>query len=149
MVASGEMSTTTRIALPGRWAGVVLDMDGLLVDTEPLWLVGKRIMFERHRTPYDHTDHLAVYGRDDLYTAEYFAGRFGLGHEAVEPIRLEYLALVGSSSRATRCGSGPGAGAGARVIRSGTTGARVEHEAGSWWTSCSTGRGSAPGWTPR
>jgi HAD superfamily hydrolase (TIGR01509 family) len=96
MVASGAMGTTTRIRLPGPYAGVVLDMDGLLVETEQLWLLARQQMFGRYATTFEPADETAVFGRDDAYAAAYFAGRFGLGPEHHEPLRVEYLDRVGT-----------------------------------------------------
>ena len=86
------MDTTS--TLPGTFQAVVLDLDGTLVDTEPIWLQAKRRMFERYDAVYDHADHLAVYGSSDEFTAQYFARCFGLGTEHEEQIRIEYLELV-------------------------------------------------------
>jgi HAD superfamily hydrolase (TIGR01509 family) len=84
-----------RLTLPGAFTGVLLDLDGTLVDTEKLWLVAKRRMFARYDTTFAYTDHLAVFGRDDLYTGGYLTRRFGLPEERTEAIRVEYLQLVG------------------------------------------------------
>jgi HAD superfamily hydrolase (TIGR01509 family) len=81
--------------LPGRFRAVVFDLDGLLVDTEPLWMRAKAALLEGHGARFDHADHVAVLGTSDAWTADYFARRLGLGPEHSEPIRLEYLELMG------------------------------------------------------
>ena len=95
MVASGAMDQTLRLTLPGPFTGVVLDMDGTLVDTEKLWLVAKQRLFARYGVTFQHADHVALFGRDELYSATYLCGRLGQPPSRVEAIRDEYLALVG------------------------------------------------------
>ncbi|MFN8619969.1 MAG: HAD family phosphatase [Chloroflexota bacterium] len=89
------MDRTLSLTLPGPFTGVLLDLDGTLVDTEKLWLLAKQRMFARYGTAFEHADHLAVFGRDDQYTGAYLTRRFGLPEERTEAIRVEYLALVG------------------------------------------------------
>jgi HAD superfamily hydrolase (TIGR01509 family) len=88
------MTTTTKLTLPGPFTGVVVDMDGTLVDTEPLWRIAKERIFARYGTDFEPRDHAAVFGRDDGFTAAYLQGRFGLPEERREGIRLEYLGIV-------------------------------------------------------
>lgn len=88
------MASTAPITLPGRFRGVVLDMDGLLIDTEPIWREAKIWMFRRHGAAFEHADHLAVFGRDEQFTASYLTSRFGLGPEDRERVRAEYLGNV-------------------------------------------------------
>lgn len=83
------------ITLPGPYAAVVLDLDGLLVQTEDLWSQAKEILFARHGVDYGPTDHLAVFGTSVTYTAQVFARRFGAPPEAEDPIRAEYMAIAG------------------------------------------------------
>jgi HAD superfamily hydrolase (TIGR01509 family) len=80
--------------LPGSFRAVVLDLDGLLVDTEPIWLRAKHTMYGRYGTTYEPADHLALYGSSDAFSAAWFTGRFGLTAAHEETIRLEYLELV-------------------------------------------------------
>ena len=88
------METTTRITLPGPFTGVVVDMDGTLVDTEPLWRIAKQRIFARYGTAFEERDHEAVFGRDDQFTAAYLTSRFGLPAGERERIRLEYMGVV-------------------------------------------------------
>jgi HAD superfamily hydrolase (TIGR01509 family) len=80
--------------LPGSYSGVVLDLDGLLVDTEVIWLEGKRQLYADRGFPFSIEDHHAVLGTSEEYTAQVFARRFGLGDEHVESVRDEYLSRV-------------------------------------------------------
>jgi HAD superfamily hydrolase (TIGR01509 family) len=75
----------------GGFAALVLDLDGLLVDTEPLWLRAKEAVFRDHGARFGRDDQVAILGADDLATAAYFARRLGLGDDAVESVRAEYL----------------------------------------------------------
>ena len=84
----------TMRTLPGTFQAVVLDLDGLLVDTEPIWLRAKHTMYARYGTTYQQADHLALYGSSDAFSATWFTGRFGLAADDEEAIRLEYLELV-------------------------------------------------------
>ncbi len=90
---------TTKLTLPGPFTGVAVDMDGTLADTEPLWLVAKQRMFARHGTTFEHRDHVAVFGRDEEYTATYLTGRLGVAPERRDEIRLEYREMVASVFR--------------------------------------------------
>lgn len=84
----------TVIRLPGPYAAVVLDLDGLLVQTEKLWSQAKELLFARHATEYTEADHLAVFGTSDIHTAEYFRHRFGAPPEQMLDIRDEYMAIA-------------------------------------------------------
>lgn len=82
------------IGLPGPYAAVVLDLDGLLVETERLWSDAKEVLFSRHGTAYGEADHLAVLGTSDVFTAQYFARRLGLPDSEMEAIRDEYMSIA-------------------------------------------------------
>ena len=86
--------TTMKLTLPGRFTGLAVDMDGTLVDTEPLWLVAKQRMFEHYGTTFEDRDHVAVFGRDEQYTATYLTGRLGVAAGRRDEIRLEYREIV-------------------------------------------------------
>jgi len=93
-ITSAAARTGPSIRLPGPFAAVVLDLDGLLVQTEKLWSEAKAILFERHAVEYTEADHLAVFGTSDVYTAEHFRRRFGAPPEAMPAIRDEYMAIA-------------------------------------------------------
>lgn len=79
------------VTLPGAWRAVVLDLDGLLVDTEPLWLEAKKAVFAGHGAVFGPAEQSASLGADDVTTAILFAHRLGLPDGHVEAIRTEYL----------------------------------------------------------
>ena len=85
------------ITLPGDFVGVVFDMDGLLVDTTPLWLASKHQLFERYGEVLTDADLTAVFGTAEMQSATYFAGRFGLPSEDIPALRDEYLAIVSAA----------------------------------------------------
>jgi HAD superfamily hydrolase (TIGR01509 family) len=86
--------TQPSITLPGGFAAVVCDMDGLLVKTEQQWLQAKVELFARYGATLGEEDLAAVFGRSEMDSARYFAARFGLPEERVLPLRDEYLAIV-------------------------------------------------------
>jgi HAD superfamily hydrolase (TIGR01509 family) len=106
MVGSGAMETLDpplvtdrpmlpgRLTLPGPFRGVCFDLDGLLVATEDIWKEGKRLLFGEHGVPFDHADHLAVFGTSEAQTSAWFAHRFGLPAEAAPAVGERYRALV-------------------------------------------------------
>jgi HAD superfamily hydrolase (TIGR01509 family) len=93
------MQTTSRITLPGPFAGVLVDMDGTLVDTEPLWLVAKQRMFAAHDTTFEMADHVAVFGRDEQFTADYLTRRLGVDPSRRDEVRREYRSIVAATFR--------------------------------------------------
>lgn len=82
------------IKLPGRFRGVVFDLDGLLVHTNRQWFGAKRELFARHGYELTDADVSAVFGAAEMESARYFAGRFGLPDERVPALRDEYLEIV-------------------------------------------------------
>lgn len=93
-VVADRPSLPARLALPGPFRAVCFDLDGLLVETEDIWKEGKRILFERHGVPFDHEDHLAVFGTSEAQTAAHFAARFGLAEDAAPAVGAEYRDIV-------------------------------------------------------
>jgi HAD superfamily hydrolase (TIGR01509 family) len=82
------------LRLPGPYAAVVFDMDGLLVHTERQWLQAKNVLFERHGATLTAADRAAVFGAADLESVTYFAGRLGLAPERIPELRDEYIAII-------------------------------------------------------
>lgn len=83
------------VTLPGPFAAVVFDLDGLLVHTERQWLQAKQVLFERHGSRFSPTDQATVFGWADLETVTYFATRFGLPAAHIPALRDEYIGIIG------------------------------------------------------
>jgi HAD superfamily hydrolase (TIGR01509 family) len=71
--------------LPGGYAAVVFDMDGLLLDTEPLWAAAEADLLARRGLPYTAADAAATHGRSVADVIAIYAARLG----GVEPAALE------------------------------------------------------------
>ena len=72
------------LVLPGRFRAAVFDMDGLLLDTEPLWHDAERELLERHGDTFSDADLEASHGRALVDTAAVYAERLGLPADAIE-----------------------------------------------------------------
>ncbi len=60
-----------------RYRAVVFDMDGLLLETEVLWLRAEQELFAAHGAVFSHEDKMQVIGTSFEHTAEFFAERLG------------------------------------------------------------------------
>lgn len=80
--------------LSGRYAAVVFDMDGLLLDTETLWHEAEVELFRRHGGEFTWDDKMAVIGTNHEYTSVYFADRLGLPREEGGALVSEMLELM-------------------------------------------------------
>jgi HAD superfamily hydrolase (TIGR01509 family) len=76
--------TPASLVLPGRFRAAVFDMDGLLLDTEPLWHDAERELLERHGDTFSVADLEASHGRALVDTAAAFAERLDLPADAIE-----------------------------------------------------------------
>jgi HAD superfamily hydrolase (TIGR01509 family) len=72
------------LVLPGRFRAAVFDMDGLLLDTEPLWHDAERELLERHGDTFSDADVEASHGRALVDTAAAYADRLGLPADTIE-----------------------------------------------------------------
>jgi HAD superfamily hydrolase (TIGR01509 family) len=72
------------LVLPGRFRAAVFDMDGLLLDTEPLWHDAERELLERHGDVFSDADLEASHGRALVDTAAAYAERLDLPADAIE-----------------------------------------------------------------
>ena len=72
------------LTLPGRFRAAVFDMDGLLLDTEPLWHDAERELLERHGDTFSDADLEASHGRALVDTAAVYAERLGFPADAIE-----------------------------------------------------------------
>lgn len=86
--------------LPGRFGAVVFDMDGVLVDSEPLWARAEASLLARHGDRFTEEDVEATHGRSIEASVEAYASRLGgidpaaLRVELIELMRLQYAAGV-------------------------------------------------------
>jgi HAD superfamily hydrolase (TIGR01509 family) len=72
------------LVLPGRFRAAVFDMDGLLLDSEPMWHDAERELLEHHGDTFSEADLVASHGRALTDTAAAYAERLGLTAEAIE-----------------------------------------------------------------
>ena len=80
--------------LSGRYAAVIFDMDGLLLDTETLWHEAEAELFRRHGDEFTWDDKMAVIGTSYEHTSVYFADRLGLPREQGGALVAEMLQLM-------------------------------------------------------
>ena len=75
---------TAPLVLPGRYRAAIFDMDGLLLDTEPLWHDAERELLARHGHTFTDADIEASHGRALSDIAQLYAARLGLPAAAIE-----------------------------------------------------------------
>ncbi len=95
--------------LPGRFRAAIFDMDGLLVDSEPLWVSAERELLARHGHVLTDDDVDATHGRSIEDTIAAYAQR--LGSHPQRALRAELMALM-----RTRYAAGPALMPGAREL---------------------------------
>lgn len=93
--------------LSGRYRAVIFDMDGLLLDTEILWMRAEQSLFARHGDVFGQRDKLAVVGKPISVGARYMAERLGIG-ERTAAVERELLDLMRAELQAEVAGR-PGA----------------------------------------
>jgi HAD superfamily hydrolase (TIGR01509 family) len=81
-----------RLRLPGRFHAAVFDMDGLLVDSEPLWVLAEAELLERHGDRLTAEDVEATHGRSIDDTIVAYAVRLG----GIDPdgLRAELMSIM-------------------------------------------------------
>jgi HAD superfamily hydrolase (TIGR01509 family) len=88
----------TSLALPGRFRAALFDMDGLLLDSEPLWVSAETELLERHGERFTEADREATHGRALAESVAAYAERLGgvdgaaLEVELLELMRARYAA---------------------------------------------------------
>jgi HAD superfamily hydrolase (TIGR01509 family) len=81
----------TTLVLPGRYSAAVFDMDGLLLDTEPMWHDAERELVERHGQVYSDADREAAHGRSLVDSAAVYAARLGIPAADIEREVLDIM----------------------------------------------------------
>jgi HAD superfamily hydrolase (TIGR01509 family) len=88
----------TALVLPRRFRAVLFDMDGLLLDSEPLWIEAEAELLERHGDRLTDADREATHGRSMEDSALAYGRRLGGIDPAViqaalaDLMRVRYLA---------------------------------------------------------
>ena len=72
------------LVLPGPFRAAVFDMDGLLLDTEPLWHDAERALLERHGHTFTEADLHESHGKALSDLALLYARRLGLTADGIE-----------------------------------------------------------------
>ncbi|MEA2654584.1 MAG: hypothetical protein QOI37_1811 [Chloroflexota bacterium] len=93
--------------LPGRFQAAVFDMDGLLVDSEPLWARAEADLLAAHGGRMTEADRLATVGRSITGSVMVYADRLGIP-EATAELRAELIERV-RALYATEAAIKPGA----------------------------------------
>jgi beta-phosphoglucomutase-like phosphatase (HAD superfamily) len=65
-------------------AAVLFDMDGLLIDTEPMWFAVEIEILAELGATWDHTDHATLVGNALPVSSKFIADRVGTGVTAAE-----------------------------------------------------------------
>ncbi len=79
------------LVLPGPYRAVVFDMDGLLLDTEPLWHRAESELLARHGQVFSDADREASHGRASADTAVAHAARLGIPADEIEQEILDLM----------------------------------------------------------
>ncbi|MEI7744299.1 MAG: HAD family phosphatase [Chloroflexota bacterium] len=79
-----QSTVPATLHLPGRFRAAVFDMDGLLLDSEPLWHDAERELLERHGDSFSEADRIASHGRALVDTAAAYAERLGVPASDIE-----------------------------------------------------------------
>ena len=80
--------------LPGAFEAAVFDMDGLLIDSEPLWGRAEAALVEAHGGRLTRADRLATIGRSIDASIAIHAERLGLPASVLPDLRRELIATV-------------------------------------------------------
>jgi HAD superfamily hydrolase (TIGR01509 family) len=80
--------------LPGSFQAAVFDMDGLLIDSEPLWGRAEAALVEAHGGRLTRADRLATIGRSIDASIAIHAERLGLPAATLPDLRRELIGTV-------------------------------------------------------
>ncbi len=98
------------LVLPGRFRAVVFDMDGLLLDSEPLWVHAEADLLAAHGFVHTAEDAAATHGRSIEDSVRVYAARIG-GGVTEASLEAEFLAFAHA-----RYAAGPPLRPGAREL---------------------------------
>lgn len=79
------------LVLPGQFRGVLFDMDGLLIDSEPLWADAEATLLANHGAAFEDEDREATHGRALTESVAVYAKRLGEDPAALEAELLELI----------------------------------------------------------
>ena len=96
----------TSLVLPGRYRAAVFDLDGLLLDTEPMWHDAERELLERHGQVYSEADREAAHGRSLVDSAAVYAARLGIPAADIEREVLDIMLVHYEAGAPLRPGVG-------------------------------------------
>ena len=97
-LATVQCPLVAALVLPRRFRAVLFDMDGLLLDSEPLWIGAEAELLERHGDRLTEADREASHGRALRDSASAYSKRLGgidpalIEVELLELMRARYLA---------------------------------------------------------
>ena len=80
--------------LPGDVGAVLFDLDGLLIDSEPLWARAEATVVEARGGRLTHEDRLATIGRSVDASLAIYAERLGMPAASIGDLRAELLHTV-------------------------------------------------------
>jgi beta-phosphoglucomutase-like phosphatase (HAD superfamily) len=84
------------VVIPGRFRACVFGVDGLLIDSEPVWAGAQTLMYSRRGVEYTDHDRRAVIGVSTDVALTHFTLRLGAPPSARAAIHSELLGLVRS-----------------------------------------------------
>ncbi len=87
-----QSTLVSSLVLPGRFHAVLFDMDGLLLDSEPLWLSAEAELLERHGDRLTDEDREATHGRALADSVRVYARR--LPHVTTDQLFAELMDLM-------------------------------------------------------
>lgn len=84
----------SRTSVPARYAAVIFDLDGVLLDTERLCSEVETALCAERGIEYGAREQSAVLGLDAYRACVYYAGRFGLPESAAAALEQRYEQML-------------------------------------------------------